>query len=130
MATSTPRPKKPSSDKDGKKLDPPSVLDKDIYATVNKPKRYPPPSVPAPPPPYEGSTIKKLNTSAQNGPSSGGGAPANQRKSPSPSSPTPADDQTHSDKSVTSKQPEGLPGKAQARPPRPAPGRPSRPPAG
>ena len=144
MSTTAPRPRKPPDPvSSNQKQDPPDLLGGDyIYATVNKPKRYPPPSVPAPPPPYEGDTVQNLD-SPQNGPPPGTDTaailiptPVPVERSPS-SSPTPpknvsstaADDHTPSNK-PTAKPHDGPSGKGQPRPLRPVPSRPSRPPAG
>ena len=97
---------------------PPTNDQKSIYATVNKQKRYPPPTMPAPPPPYEGDTVTKLVAAE------------------TPTTPTPPlaiveekeeqKTKTHPPDEANS----GAGGTNKPRPPRPAPSRPSRPPAG
>ena len=45
------------------KLSPPEIMGDSLYTTVDKKMRYPAPNIPAPPPPYEGNTLKNLSAS-------------------------------------------------------------------
>ncbi len=113
--SSKPKPKDPpsrkTSDFSREKFSPPEVMLDSLYATVDKSKRYPAPSVPAPPPPYEGNTLKKIEENSvppERAVSPPGyelvaNAPESSAKKPASGAPPPA---------------------------RPPPSRPSRPPAG
>lgn len=119
---------------------------KALYASVKKPKRYPAPTMPAPPPPYEGDTVKRM--ASVESPTSPNPPPVSVAKEPSPTVVTKESGQGHppvrsqpsleetdgSGRSakVTSKEGSGAaaPVAGRPRPPRPAPSRPSRPPAG
>ena len=65
-----PKPRAPKAAAEGVDLQeavysPPDTLKESLYATVNKKnKRYPAPSVPAPPPPYEKKNASKEETDA------------------------------------------------------------------
>lgn len=102
-----------------------------MYATVKKPKRYPPPSVPAPPPPYEGDDVDDLiSVEPLTSPT-----PPAMTKEPSEmltkmrESHPPDGDRTQETSGSGFDAGAGGSGSKQ-RPPRPAPSRPARPPAG
>ena len=114
---------------------------KSPYASVKKQKRYPPPNVPAPPPPYEGDTIKRMaSIESPNTPN----LPPFVAKEMPPSSVTKESGQGHpppplrlqtleemdGGSKITNKGNGAATVASRPRPPRPAPSRPSRPPAG
>lgn len=109
--------------------------DRAIYSTVKKPpKRYPAPTTPAPPPPYEGDALKKLanaESAVLSATSPSTGKEPTQlvvKEELSVKQQPPSSDETDGDRKADATSGSGLAGKP--RPPRPAPSRPSRPPAG
>ena len=103
-----------SSDFSREKFSPPEVMLDSLYSTVEKNKRYPAPNMPAPPPPYDGSTMKKIE---------GNSIP--ERTASPPGYELVAGNTASSTTASSGKKPS-----SGALPIRPPPSRPSRPPAG
>lgn len=112
---------------------PPDILLESLYTEVKKPKRYPAPNVPAPPPPYEGNGVIPQSTSVPE--THNGGVDSTDLIEHHLSSPVAAkrsfvpakSPQPNTRGSITGQTP---PAKGNPRPMRTPPSRPSRPPAG
>ena len=112
---------------------PPDILLESLYTEVKKPKRYPAPNVPAPPPPYEGDGGALQSTHAPQ--THNGEVHPTELIQHHPSSPVPAKRSTVPTESLHSNSRGSVTGQALStkghpRPMRSPPSRPSRPPAG